>query len=220
MIDPDGNCPWCIIGAVVGAAVDYGSQVAVNYATGKESPWTNVSGVSIVTSAIAGAATGGLASVARTGAITTTRAVAGSMAINAGESISKQLDTEGTVNATQVIVDIAAGQIADGIQTKNLVPTNQLERKLDRAIRVAGENPRASRAEAVNVAQGKVNAANNVNHANSTIQSKVIENVIGTTGDAITSSNGGNITPAPMFAPASMPADNTRYALPMIPKLR
>lgn len=218
--DPDGNCPWCIIGAVVGAAVDYGSQVAVNYATGKESPLTNVSGASIVTSAIVGAASGGLASVARSGAITTTRAVTGSMAINAGESISKQMGTEGTVNPTQVIVDVAAGQIADGINTKNLVPTNQLERKLDRAIRVAGENPRASRAEAVNVAQGKVNAANNVNQANSAAQAEVVKYAIGATGGVITSNNSGNNTPSRMLAPVSVQVDNTRFNLPTIPKLR
>ncbi|MEE4000267.1 RHS repeat-associated core domain-containing protein [Tenacibaculum sp. FZY0031] len=32
--DPDGECPWCW-GAVIGAAIEYGSQVANNYAQGK-----------------------------------------------------------------------------------------------------------------------------------------------------------------------------------------
>ena len=29
--DPDGRCPTCIVGAIVGAATDYGLQVAANY---------------------------------------------------------------------------------------------------------------------------------------------------------------------------------------------
>jgi len=40
-VDPDGNLPW-LVGGIVGAAFDYGTQVAVNYATGKENPWTDV----------------------------------------------------------------------------------------------------------------------------------------------------------------------------------
>ena len=215
--DPDGNCPWCIIGAVVGAAVDYGTQVAVNYAIGNENPWTkNISGASIITSTIAGAATGGLASVARTGAITATRAVAGSMAVNAGESISKQLGKEGTVNTTQVVMDVAVSQIADGISTKNLVPTKQIESQLDRAIRIAGDNPRASRAEAVNIAQRKANTANNVNQAVSTAQAKATEKLIpnisgGATGSS-SSYDSQVIIPAPWVV---MPSDNTKVNLPI-----
>jgi RHS repeat-associated protein len=40
--DPSGHCPWCIIGAVVGAvagaAIDYGMQVYNNYQSGKSNP--------------------------------------------------------------------------------------------------------------------------------------------------------------------------------------
>ncbi|MBX9807007.1 MAG: RHS repeat-associated core domain-containing protein, partial [Flavobacteriaceae bacterium] len=39
--DPDGECPSCFLGALVGAAVDYGEQVATNYVEGKENPFTN-----------------------------------------------------------------------------------------------------------------------------------------------------------------------------------
>ena len=45
LTDPDGNCPWCI-GAIIGAAVDYGAQVTMNYANGNESPWTDVDATS------------------------------------------------------------------------------------------------------------------------------------------------------------------------------
>jgi len=35
LTDPDRRCPWCI-GAIVGAAVDYGLQVAGNLAEGSK----------------------------------------------------------------------------------------------------------------------------------------------------------------------------------------
>jgi len=193
--DPDGNCPWCIVGAIVGAAVDYGAQVAMNYANGDKNPWTNVNGTSIVASAISGAATGGLGSLVKTGAITTTRAVAGSMTIQAAESITKQSsEGDGSVSPTKVVIDVAAGQLADGIPTKNLMPTKQLENQLDRAIRVAGENPRASRAAAVNTAQGKVNTANAINQVNSATQSEVAENSMQAVGGTVVSSGNSSNT--------------------------
>ncbi|GAO31935.1 hypothetical protein JCM15548_14349 [Geofilum rubicundum JCM 15548] len=195
--------------------MDYGAQVAVNYASGNESPWTeNINGASIVASGIAGAATGGLASLARTGAVTTTRAVGASMAINAGESVSKQLATDGSVSATQVAVDVAVGQMADGVPTKNLVPTKQIEKQLDRAVRVAGDTPRASRAQAVDAAQGKVNTANNVNQANSATQGKVAETVMGAAASGVVTNNSSNVNNRSMFTTPTVPSDNTRVVLP------
>ncbi len=215
--DPDGNCPWCIIGAVIGAAVDYGSQVAVNYATGNENPWTDVNGTTIVASALAGAATGGLSSLAAEATITTTRAVAGGMIVNAAESMTKQQATEGTISPTQVVVDIAIGQLADGVSTKNVMPTKQIEKQLDRAVRVAGVNPRASRAAAVATAQGELNTAKNVNQAVSVTTSKVVEKVVGGV-ISMYNSNGSNAayTPAPMV----MPADNTKVVTPLLPNFQ
>lgn len=61
--DPDGNCPWCI-GALIGAAADYGLQVAGNLAEGKGlgDALTDVDGGSILLSAGAGATGVGLVS--------------------------------------------------------------------------------------------------------------------------------------------------------------
>ncbi len=39
--DPDGRIWGQIFGAVAGAVVDYGTQVATNYAKGEKNPWTN-----------------------------------------------------------------------------------------------------------------------------------------------------------------------------------
>jgi RHS repeat-associated protein len=61
--DPYGDCPWCI-GAIIGAAVDYGLQVAGNLAEGKDlgDALTDVDGKSIALSAAAGATGVGLLS--------------------------------------------------------------------------------------------------------------------------------------------------------------
>jgi RHS repeat-associated protein len=60
--DPDGKCPSCLIGGIIGAAVDYGSQVAANVIEGKSlgESLTDVDRGSIVGSALLGAATSGV----------------------------------------------------------------------------------------------------------------------------------------------------------------
>ncbi|NJN34175.1 MAG: hypothetical protein HC817_07925 [Saprospiraceae bacterium] len=55
--DPDGRNP---IGALIGAAVEYGTQVATNYAQGNPNPWTsNISISAIVVAGVEGAVTSG-----------------------------------------------------------------------------------------------------------------------------------------------------------------
>jgi len=63
--DPDGRCPWCV-GALVGAVMDYGLQVAGNLVEGKSlgDALTQVDGKSILISAASGATGAGLASKA------------------------------------------------------------------------------------------------------------------------------------------------------------
>ena len=63
--DPYGDCPWCI-GALIGAATDYGLQVAGNLVEGKDlsDALIDVDGGSIALSAVAGATGTGLLSKA------------------------------------------------------------------------------------------------------------------------------------------------------------
>ena len=58
--DPDGNCPKCAIGAALGAAANYGTQVYNNYTEGKsgKEAWTNVDGEKIFKAAVVGAVGG------------------------------------------------------------------------------------------------------------------------------------------------------------------
>lgn len=63
--DPDGDCPTCVIGGLIGAAVDYGTQVASNYIEGKENIFTeNINLTSIAVAGVEGFVTNG-ASVAK-----------------------------------------------------------------------------------------------------------------------------------------------------------
>lgn len=163
--DPDGRCPWCF-GAIVGAAVDYGLQVAVNFAEGKSTldALTDVNGGSILVSAGAGALSGGLSVVSKvkTGSKLVQLATSGvgETLIDAAASVTNQLVTDGEVDLTNTVIDVTVGKVVGkkvGEVVENAAkqsPTGKvLTNQLDRAERVAGSNPRPSRAQ--NVEQAK-----------------------------------------------------------------
>src|SRR5262249_44516493 len=67
--DPSGHCPFCIAaaaGAVIGAAIEYGTQVYGNYQNGQSGwdAWTNVQADKIGYAAVGGAIAGGVGFVA------------------------------------------------------------------------------------------------------------------------------------------------------------
>jgi hypothetical protein len=67
--DPNGDCPTCIIGGLIGAAVDYGTQVASNYIKGKENIFTdNINLTSIGVAAVEGFVTSGASVTKNVGA--------------------------------------------------------------------------------------------------------------------------------------------------------
>jgi hypothetical protein len=74
--DPDGDCPTCFLGGLIGAAVDYGAQVIANSANPNiDNPFTdNINLTSIGISAVEGFLTSG-ASLTKTVIVKTTAAV-------------------------------------------------------------------------------------------------------------------------------------------------
>ena len=116
--DPDGECPSCFLGALVGAAVDYGEQVATNYVEGKEDPFTNnINLVSIGTAAVAGFVTSGGSAVESLAAKTAVKV--GAAVINNTVSIkssSEGLKSNVEKNIGNVIkntaIDLAADKLA------------------------------------------------------------------------------------------------------------
>ena len=109
--DPDGNCPWCIWGAVIGAGLEYGSQVISNKIQGKS--WseslTQVDGKKILFSAATGAISGGIGSIKTlhtTGKIYKT--LGGVYTAGTGSIIKQNIgdDATGKVDVKTVAIDI------------------------------------------------------------------------------------------------------------------
>lgn len=115
--DPHGDCPSCFVGALLGAAVDYGEQVATNYVAGNKNPWTsNINLTSIGTAAVAGFVTSGESAIVQgVGAkiaVTVTKAVINNAAeYNSSEGLK-------THSVTDVVKNTAIDLAADGIAGK------------------------------------------------------------------------------------------------------
>lgn len=115
--DPDGNCPICemLIAGAVGAAVDYGEQVATNYATGAAHPWTNVNLTSVATAGGAAFITGGGSILENTGAKVAVKVTAA--VIN--NTVEVNPVTGVKVNsAANVVKNTAIDLAADGVANK------------------------------------------------------------------------------------------------------
>lgn len=109
--DPDGQLPNFIVGAIVGAATDYGVQVAANLIQGKDlgDALTDVDGASIATSAAIGAATSGLS------------------ALNAGKNLATLGATANKISKTEQTIAKAAvvgKKVADKVETAYKRPSN------------------------------------------------------------------------------------------------
>lgn len=124
--DPDGRCPTCIVGAIVGAAVDYGTQVAANYLDPSvKNKWTdNISLSSIALSAAEGALTQG-GSALRKGVIKGGVMVAKNLVeVNSTTGTSVELNPGKVIKNT--LIDAAAGAAAKKVG--NLVKTAKLDK--------------------------------------------------------------------------------------------
>jgi RHS repeat-associated protein len=140
--DPDGNCPMCF-GAVVGAVLDYGTQVAVNLASGDDlgTALTDVNKTSIVASAVAGAAGVGL--IAKAGKLVNGKTLQAAEAVIDGTvNAAQQLATTGEVDIEQVAVGVLAGQVVrtpvkEKVKANRTPGQKQLDKTARRADRLA-----------------------------------------------------------------------------------
>ncbi len=163
-IDEDGNIPW--VAGLVGRAIDYGFQVLGNRFERKS--WTqsltDVNVQSIIVSAGTSMTGVGLGNVVNKGIALTKVAqastkvgtvikVAGEMAVDATMSVASQAINNGDVNAETAVLDVAVGKAAGIVGDKMKTSYQKSEtgrllyRQADHANRVAGSNPRASRAK-------------------------------------------------------------------------
>ncbi|MBN1379815.1 MAG: RHS repeat-associated core domain-containing protein [Gammaproteobacteria bacterium] len=142
--DPSGNCPWCV-GALVGAALDVGIQVAL-IASGKQDSFS-------VTSVIVSAGTGALGV-----GIATKVAKISNVFIKVGTELTSDAAISATsralkgqeLTASGIIADVALGQAGGKVAGKisgnaSNSPANKLLKKTaDRAQRIAN-NRKAGR---------------------------------------------------------------------------
>jgi hypothetical protein len=160
LTDPEGNCPWCI-GAAIGAVIDAGVQSLEIALDDKKTFSNDFSWASVGVSALAGATGVGLATKFKEAGVVTKLLV--EVAHNAAASTANQVVKDGNVNIKDVAVDAVVGTAVGkgvGKAVENAtVKTSEmkvLSKQLDRNQRVAGNNPRPSRAVKVEQAQKKI----------------------------------------------------------------
>lgn len=143
--DPTGHCPFCIgfiVGAVIGAAVAYGTQVYNNYQNGVPNPWTqNIDVTSIVAGALTGAVIGGSLGVG---------IAAGGALLAGGASITTTI--QATTWVTGMDLAYGTGEIikaeSEDAQLDEDATLNQIERAQEKARGnlklTGGRDPRAA----------------------------------------------------------------------------
>ena len=176
LVDPDGRGP--IVGALLGAGLDVGIQITTNIIKGEK--WNKIDKKSVMISAGTGALGVGIVSKVKQAktlvglgkTAVTTAEVLTEAAVSGFESATKQLVSTGTVSLEQTAIDATVGAAASGagkyaknskrVSTSGRNELNVLERQLDHAERVAGNNPRPSRQAKVEAAKTKVENYGNI----------------------------------------------------------
>jgi hypothetical protein len=223
LTDPDGNCPWCIVAAVIigkailGAGIDGGTQYAVNRAQGMNSSeaWNNIDYTSM-------AAMGAISGVSAPGVGTTikTAVTATAITLNATIDISKsQTQTAlgfGGVqekSPTNIALDVTFGifdiKASNGIiNSSKTAVASDLKPSNYAPLDATGKQTVKATENIVNSGafEQSVNAASSITVGNSgIISSSVKSNNSGTSGTQTTT------FVRPVY---TMPADNTKVVIP------
>jgi RHS repeat-associated protein len=188
LIDPDGLCPFCPLlipfftGFAIGAGADATVQVAANKVQGKGA-FDDYSISSTFISGVFGGLTGGSSSAVRSGLLA------------AGESVSKQIITDGAVasslrgdfttiqenamnvSAMQVVSDVALDNIGGNVKAVGDSEISVMERQLDRLTRINNANTRPARAQKVQQAQNTLTNAENSNRTAAGMASNGLQRV-------------------------------------------
>ncbi|MEG0926891.1 MAG: RHS repeat-associated core domain-containing protein [Chryseobacterium sp.] len=127
--DPDGRCPTCIVGTLVGGLADYGMQVAANYLDPEvKNKWTdNISLSSIALSAVEGGLTQGSSALRKAAVKTTVMIAKNTVEVNTTKGA--KMETNFRNVAKNTLIDAAAGGVTKKIG--GLAKTAKLE-KIDK----------------------------------------------------------------------------------------
>ena len=149
--DPYGDCPQCIWGGIIGAAVDYGLQVTGNIVEGKDlgEALVDIDRTSILVSAGAGALSGGISSLSKLQKAGKLVKTAVDVATDTGVSVSSQTIKHGDVSLKKTLIDVTAGQTVGkvaGKKTRKKVANSAKGKRLKTKVN-----------EQKNIARGKSN---------------------------------------------------------------
>ena len=108
--DPDGECPWCV-GALLGAAVELGTQAVTNYANDKDV--TDIKWGKVLVAGVEGGLTAG-ASVGRTLAVKLGAAVVSST-LDYSEKHSVSTVKDGLNIVKDAAINVAVDKVAGGV---------------------------------------------------------------------------------------------------------
>ncbi|MBC7508703.1 MAG: hypothetical protein H7320_08145 [Ferruginibacter sp.] len=213
--DPNGKCPWCW-GAIIGFAVEYGTQVAGNLIQGKSlgESLTDVKGGQLLIGAAAGALSGGISAFVPKTAAGKVVVEGVKIAIDAGESAAKQYNETGTVSLKKTVTDVGSSMVAGKLTGNVKVVSNNTisttERQLERAVRVAANDASSSgRAATVKQLTGKVSSQKAANQGVQQAVSGSVSNPLQTGADAAVANGTTQGTlPFPTYKPGPA-VDNT-----------
>lgn len=172
LVDSDGNSPQ-VLGALVGAGLDMGLQVATNFIQGEK--WYNIDVKSVLISASAGAVGVGIVSKVKQakhlvdlGKVAVAAGEALTEAtVSSAESVVRQYTYNGSVSLEETLTDATIGagsslfgsgaKAAKHASSRGKQELKTLMNQHDRAERVArGNNPKASRQAEVEKAKNRV----------------------------------------------------------------
>ncbi|MBX9732443.1 MAG: hypothetical protein K2X37_00115 [Chitinophagaceae bacterium] len=213
--DPKGDCPSCVVGFFVGAAVEYTTQVASNLIQGKSlgQSLTQVDGNAIAISAVAGAVTSGVSAFVPKTATAKLVAAGVSTAVDAAESAAKQYNETGSISLSNTVTDViankVAGKITENVNINSSGTIKATEKQLDRAEKVAaGDATSSGRAATVNKLENKLSNQKTTNIASQQAAGGVVSNTIQGTVSTM-SGNNRQSSPNNLNGSSRSASDNT-----------
>jgi RHS repeat-associated protein len=211
--DPDGKCPWCVYFVakfVVGAAIEYGSQVYDNYKSGKTGAdaWKPTSVGKILLN-------GATSTVDPSGGVV--KKVAITTATNVVESVGGQLLDGKKVTLSNTVKDVAVMTVSGAVKVDGSKTVNKLEKNADKLERVAKNSPSARNGVQATEARAAANGANLRNQTAETATTEATESGLGKKVDQINFSGGNGVGG---FNPNAPRVDNTFVRKPIILPIR
>jgi RHS repeat-associated protein len=162
--DPDGRIAIIdnLIGAAIGAAVDYGTQVAANYVSGKENPWTdNINVSSIAVSATSGFITSGASTLVKAATNVVGTVVKNTVQVKTSQDgLTVNVEKNAVNIAKNTAIDLAAnkltgklgGKVESKITKAGLTNAGALSSTTKAVVRATGTN--ITRANTASIKKG------------------------------------------------------------------